>query len=201
LGMSCWGAGLDQAAVGRPATWFQVVNRVSISRRCSVAPSRWRRGRKCGDIPLNAERNRCARPGSGTFSSLAHGLGLAGEQLAGRAGRSGVRGLAAVAELNSGRDLGQCYSEAREDRLFPGDIEQLWSGGLNLAHGAAGVLLSLATAGVPIDPEHLEWLLRAVPRWKQPRMGFYNGLHGIAYALDRLGCRRETVHARQGGCR
>jgi hypothetical protein len=81
----------------------------------------------------------------------------------------------------------------REDRLFPGDVEQFRSGGLNLAHGAAGVLLSLATAGVPIDPEHLEWLLRAVPRWKQPRTGFYNGLHGIAYALDRLGCRQGAL--------
>ncbi|MDQ3765147.1 MAG: class III lanthionine synthetase LanKC [Actinomycetota bacterium] len=81
----------------------------------------------------------------------------------------------------------------RNDRLFPGDVEQFRSGGLNLAHGAAGVLLSLATVGVPVDPEHLEWLLCAVPRWKQPRMGFYNGLHGIAYALDRLGCRQGAL--------
>jgi hypothetical protein len=92
----------------------------------------------------------------------------------------------------------------REDRLFPGDVEQFRSGGLNLAHGAAGVLLSLATAGVPIDPEHLEWLLRAVPRWEQPRTGFYNGLHGIAYALNWLGCRREalsTLDRAVAGCR
>jgi hypothetical protein len=55
------GAALSQApAVAVPVTWFQVVNRVSISRRYSSAVSRWRRGLKCGDIPLNADRNRCA---------------------------------------------------------------------------------------------------------------------------------------------
>ena len=32
----------------------------------------------------------------------------------------------------------------RDDRLFPGDIAQFHSGGLNLAHGAAGVLHALA---------------------------------------------------------
>jgi hypothetical protein len=57
-----------QAAVGAsPVTWFQVVNRVVISWRYWVAVSRWRRGRKCGDIPLNAERNRCALPGEVNF--------------------------------------------------------------------------------------------------------------------------------------
>jgi hypothetical protein len=54
--------GLDQAAVDRPATSFQVMNRVCISRRYWAAARRWRRGRKCRDIPLNADRNRCAPP-------------------------------------------------------------------------------------------------------------------------------------------
>jgi hypothetical protein len=39
---------------------FQVVNRSVISRRYSSADGRWRRGRKCGDIPLNADKNRWA---------------------------------------------------------------------------------------------------------------------------------------------
>jgi hypothetical protein len=44
-----------QAAVEvSPVTWFQVVNRVVISCRYWVAVSRWRRGRKWGDIALKA---------------------------------------------------------------------------------------------------------------------------------------------------
>jgi hypothetical protein len=54
--------GLCQAAVVVPVTSFQVVNRAAISRRYSWAPSRWRPGRKCGDIPLNADKNRWACP-------------------------------------------------------------------------------------------------------------------------------------------
>jgi hypothetical protein len=59
--------GLGQAVVDRPMTWFQVVNRMVISRRCSSACSRWGWGRKCGDIPLNAARNRCAPSGEVNF--------------------------------------------------------------------------------------------------------------------------------------
>ncbi len=50
-----------------PVTSFQVVTRVSISHRYSSAVSRWRRGRKCGDIPLKADRNRCACPAEVNF--------------------------------------------------------------------------------------------------------------------------------------
>jgi hypothetical protein len=46
----------------RPVTSFQTLKRWRISVRSSVADSRWRRGRKCGDIRLKA-RNRWARPG------------------------------------------------------------------------------------------------------------------------------------------
>jgi hypothetical protein len=45
---------------GQSGGWFQVVNRVVISCRYWAAVSRCRQGRKCGDIPLNADRNRCA---------------------------------------------------------------------------------------------------------------------------------------------
>jgi hypothetical protein len=57
-----------QAAVGvSPVTWCQVVNRVVISWRYWAAVSRWRRGRRCGDIRLNTDRNRCACPGEVNF--------------------------------------------------------------------------------------------------------------------------------------
>ena len=50
----------------------------------------------------------------------------------------------------------------RDDRLFPGDINQFDDGGgLNLAHGAAGVLYALAATGAGRHPEHEEWLLSA----------------------------------------
>jgi hypothetical protein len=51
-----------QAAGVSLVTWFQVVNRVVISCRYWAAVSRWRRGRKWGDIPLNADKNRWAPP-------------------------------------------------------------------------------------------------------------------------------------------
>jgi tRNA A-37 threonylcarbamoyl transferase component Bud32 len=75
----------------------------------------------------------------------------------------------------------------REDRLFPGDIQQFTTGGLNLAFGAAGVLLALAATGVGRFPEHEDWLVREAtdPR-PGTRLGLYEGLHGVAYALDSL---------------
>jgi hypothetical protein len=39
---------------------FHTVNRSVIARRHSDAVSKCRRSRKCGVMPLNAERNRCA---------------------------------------------------------------------------------------------------------------------------------------------
>ena len=47
-----------QAAVAMPVIWFQVVNRSVISRRYSATESRWRPGRKCGEMPVNADKNR-----------------------------------------------------------------------------------------------------------------------------------------------
>ncbi|WP_203917668.1 lanthionine synthetase LanC family protein, partial [Rugosimonospora africana] len=82
----------------------------------------------------------------------------------------------------------------RVDRLFPGDIEQFRLGGLGLAYGAAGVLYALSVTGAGRCPEHEEWLLRQV---KQPpqgtMMGLYDGLHGVAFALDHLGYRAEAL--------
>lgn len=83
----------------------------------------------------------------------------------------------------------------REDRLFPGDIAQFSTGGLNLAHGAAGVLYALEVTGAGRFPEHEEWLLhRTRPDAEADlRPGLYDGLHGIAYVLNHLGHTPEAL--------
>ncbi|MFE1942467.1 class III lanthionine synthetase LanKC [Streptomyces massasporeus] len=76
----------------------------------------------------------------------------------------------------------------RDDRLFPGDIAQFSTGALNLAHGAAGVLYALDVTGAGRYPPYEQWLLeRASRREQRARLGFYDGLHGVAYALGHLG--------------
>ncbi|WP_431883318.1 class III lanthionine synthetase LanKC [Micromonospora gifhornensis] len=82
----------------------------------------------------------------------------------------------------------------RDDRLFPGDIEQFRSGGLNLAHGAAGVLYALHVSGAGRQPEHERWLVRqATSPASGTRCGFYDGLHGVAYALELLDRRQDAL--------
>lgn len=82
---------------------------------------------------------------------------------------------------------------AREDRLFPGDIQQFLScDGIGFGYGAAGVLHALHSARQDIDPRHIDWLARKAET--ATRAGFYTGLHGIAYALDELG-RTEGAHS------
>ncbi|MGH3240019.1 MAG: class III lanthionine synthetase LanKC [Spirillospora sp.] len=82
----------------------------------------------------------------------------------------------------------------RDDRLFPGDIEQFATGGLDVAYGAAGVLYALDVTGAGRHPALEEWLLRRAAR-PEPGMrpGFYDGLHGVAYVLDHLGHRSEAL--------
>ncbi|MTE21831.1 phosphotransferase [Streptomyces sp. TRM43335] len=93
-----------------------------------------------------------------------------------------------------GEGILACATPEREDRLFPGDPEQFFipEGGVSLAHGAAGVLWSLAEAGVPVPEEHADWLVAATDRLDGPGPGCYDGLCGVALALDRLG-RTETA--------
>jgi tRNA A-37 threonylcarbamoyl transferase component Bud32 len=75
----------------------------------------------------------------------------------------------------------------REDRLFPGDPKQFDTSGFNLAYGAAGVLYALAVTGAGRYPEYEGWLLERVRKLEPgTRPGFYDGLHGVAYALARL---------------
>jgi hypothetical protein len=79
---------------------------------------------------------------------------------------------------------------ARDDRLFPGDIEQFAtpSGGLCIATGAAGVLYALSEAGAGNLPEHTEWLIRQVAEpVPGARLGLYDGMIGVASVLHRLG--------------
>jgi tRNA A-37 threonylcarbamoyl transferase component Bud32 len=78
----------------------------------------------------------------------------------------------------------------RDDRLFPGDIEQFAtpSGGLCLAHGAAGVLYALSEAGAECLPEHIDWVItRTAEPVAGARLGLYDGMTGVAWALNRLG--------------
>ncbi|MEH0467519.1 class III lanthionine synthetase LanKC [Streptomyces sp. B21-097] len=84
----------------------------------------------------------------------------------------------------------------RDDRLFPGDIEQFTApgGGLGLAHGAAGVLYALDMTGVERRLDHEDWLIRhALHPPPGTHLGLYDGLHGVAFVLDRLGHREEAV--------
>ena len=83
----------------------------------------------------------------------------------------------------------------RDDRLFPGDIAQFQpGGGINLAHGAAGVLYALAATGAGSFPEYEDWLRRhALNPAANVGPGFYNGLHGVAYTLAELGHRQDAL--------
>ncbi len=84
----------------------------------------------------------------------------------------------------------------RADRLFPGDIEQFRFGGLGLAYGAAGVLHALAATGAGRFPELEDWFVgQAAQPPHGTRLGLYDGLHGVAYALDQLGHRERALDA------
>ncbi|MFI2431558.1 class III lanthionine synthetase LanKC [Streptomyces sp. NPDC018693] len=92
-------------------------------------------------------------------------------------------------------DLLDSATPHREDRLFPGDIEQFSvpGGGATFAFGAAGVLWTLAELGLAPADEHLTWLTDATARVTDMGPGFYDGLSGVAYALDRLGRTGEAA--------
>ncbi len=82
----------------------------------------------------------------------------------------------------------------RTDRLFPGDIAQFNTGGLNIAHGAAGVLYALSVTRAPRYPAGEHWLLeRAARAARGTRLGLYDGLHGVAYVLAELGYRQAAL--------
>ncbi|WP_405622226.1 class III lanthionine synthetase LanKC [Streptomyces sp. NBC_01508] len=78
----------------------------------------------------------------------------------------------------------------RDDRYFPGDIAQFATtgGGLSFGYGTAGVLYALAESGAAPCPRAEEWLLE---RTKTPGsgtpLGFYDGLAGLSWTMQRLG--------------
>jgi serine/threonine protein kinase len=84
----------------------------------------------------------------------------------------------------------------RQDRLFPGHPRQFSTAGsgLGIAYGAAGVLYALHATGAPCEAEHEQWLVRRAtnPPPGTP-LGLYDGLHGVAYVLDRIGRRDEAL--------
>jgi hypothetical protein len=93
-----------------------------------------------------------------------------------------------------GRGILASATPDRDDRLFPGDPMQFIAGGLNLAHGAAGVLYALAATGCGSFPTHEDWLVdRALHLSSTPRFGLYDRLHGVAHVLDRLGRKTEAL--------
>jgi Protein kinase domain len=82
----------------------------------------------------------------------------------------------------------------RDDRLFPGDIEQFRVGGLGIAYGAAGVLHAVCAAGADPDPAYEQWLAhRAVDPPPGTRIGLFDGLSGVAAVLADLGRRQEAL--------
>ena len=101
---------------------------------------------------------------------------------------SGARGDWPTMRDSMARAILSSATPDRDDRLFPGDIAQFETGGLNLANGAAGVLLALDQTGAEYGQDLVDWLaVRATNPEPGSRFGFYDGLHGIAYALDALG--------------
>ncbi|GII62754.1 serine/threonine protein kinase [Sphaerisporangium krabiense] len=108
--------------------------------------------------------------------------------LPGRASWTSLRDAARRAILASA-------TPQRQDRLFPGDSTQfLPGGGLNLASGAAGVLYALAVTGAGRFPEYEGWLReRAFAPEHGTGLGFWDGLHGVAYAFDAIGRREDAL--------
>lgn len=84
----------------------------------------------------------------------------------------------------------------RADRLFPGDIAQFTTagGGACFAYGAAGVLYALAETGEPPWHDAEEWLLtRSADLPSGTPLGFYDGIAGLAWTLERLGHRDRAL--------
>ncbi|MDH2424405.1 class III lanthionine synthetase LanKC [Sphaerisporangium sp. TRM90804] len=126
------------------------------------------------------------RPGQGTGS--AGRTAMRELPMPGRASWEEVRAAACRAIVASA-------TPDRADRLFPGDVVQFQpGGGLNLATGAAGVLYALAVTGAGRFPEYEAWLKKhALAPRPGTGLGFYDGLHGVAYAFDALGDRQGAL--------
>lgn len=81
----------------------------------------------------------------------------------------------------------------RADRLFPGDVRQFSHTGDTFAFGASGVLYALLECGYPIPEGSGDWLMTAVDRAGVLQPGFFDGVHGTAHVLDKMGLRGEAL--------
>lgn len=94
------------------------------------------------------------------------------------------------------RAIAASCTPEREDRCFPGDIAQFATaaGGQSFGYGAAGVLYALHETGARQCEPAVDWLLRRVkdPASGTP-LGFYDGLTGIAWTLNRIGRPAEAA--------
>ena len=103
-----------------------------------------------------------------------------------------------------GRSLSASADFSRADRCWPGDPLQFDEGAFGLAHGAAGVIHTLDSCGLDVDPQGLEWLDGAVqghgtgPGPGMVRVGLYDGLAGVGWMYRRLGdhARADAILAR-----
>ncbi|MFY1692564.1 class III lanthionine synthetase LanKC [Plantactinospora sp. WMMB782] len=141
-----------------------------------------------GDRPAQrADAKAAARPEQPMQAATNRPVPGADDFATGRSAWPGLRDRLAGAILASA-------TPERDDRLFPGDIEQFRTDGLNLGYGAAGVLYALHASGAGRHPEHEDWLVRrALHPTSGTRCGFYDGLHGVAYALEHLGRRQDAL--------
>ncbi|MFC6016879.1 class III lanthionine synthetase LanKC [Plantactinospora solaniradicis] len=160
-----------------------------------------------GDAPVGAVTADAAESGAAGPRGAAAARAAAGD--AGSAGtrRSGTADpIAGAADFAAGRSawprlrdrlagaILRSATPERDDRLFPGDIDQFRTGGLNLGYGAAGVLHALYVTGAGRYPDHEDWLVkRALDPPSGTRCGFYDGLHGVAFALECLGRRQDAL--------
>jgi serine/threonine protein kinase len=92
----------------------------------------------------------------------------------------------AMTEQALARSILAAATPDRPDRLYPGDPAQFRDGAIGLAHGAAGVLHALHESGAELPAAHVDWLVRT-SRGQHHRTGLYDGLHGVAWLLHRIG--------------
>lgn len=79
------------------------------------------------------------------------------------------------------------YDTERQDRLWPGDVEQFSTNPLSVAHGAGGPLLLLRDLAKPIPEEVLQWIFQAIRTVDRFPPSLYLGLAGIAQIFAEIG--------------
>lgn len=85
---------------------------------------------------------------------------------------------------------------SRHDRLWPGDPLQFSRAPFSLAHGSAGVISALQSAGTAIPPNLWAWTDRALAASDDAAPGLLDGLAGAVGVLRRAGRHAEAVAVR-----